>query len=134
MTKRNGLVLAVVLLLIVGPLLAVAYLNNKTNFAPPAEAMKTVWADQGWTNDERHWFHHAQQGTSTFGIPYEWLIALEQPQLTLGDPGMLMDQRYLSRLGFIPSPVSVKDPAAARAFGFSTDSRATRTGKYAKED
>ncbi|MEP7308755.1 MAG: di-heme-cytochrome C peroxidase [Acidobacteriota bacterium] len=134
MTKRNGLLLAVVLLLIVGPLLAVAYVNKQTNFAPPAEEMKTVWADQGWTNDERHWFHHAQQGTSTFGMPYEWLIALEQPHLTLGDPGLLMDQRYLSRLGFIPSPVSVKDPAAVRAYGYSTSNGSTKKGKYASAD
>jgi hypothetical protein len=135
MTRNRivGLMLAVVLLLAVGSLVGVVYINNQTRFAAPAADMKVVWADQGWTNEERHWFHHAQQGTSTFGIPYEWLVALEQPHLGMGDPGMLMDQRYLSRLGFIQSPKSVKDVASASSYGYSA-SGAGKLGKYAKDD
>ena len=37
--------------------------------------------------EQRDWFHHADQGTQTFGIPYEWFIALEQPSLSLTAPG-----------------------------------------------
>jgi len=114
-----------------GLVLASGLLAGCAQLPAPVEEMPTVWAEQGWSNDERHWFHHAQQGTSTFGIPYEWLVALEQPQLTLGEPGLLMDQRYLSRIGFIPSPVSVKDPAASAGYGYSADSRRSR---YAGED
>lgn len=116
---------------IAGLLLVVVHLAGCTSFAPPASDMNTVWAEQGWSNDERHWFHHAEQGTSTFGIPFEWLMALEQPHLSLSDPGLLMDQRYLSRFGFIPSPPSVKDPAAAAAYGYSASSRRS---KYASQD
>ena len=38
---------------------------------------KAVWLDQHWSADQRDWFHHADQGTQTFGIPYEWFVALE---------------------------------------------------------
>src|SRR5437868_6121132 len=43
---------------------------------------KTRWLDQNWT-DKREWVHHADQGTATFHIPYEWFMALEQPVLSL---------------------------------------------------
>jgi hypothetical protein len=55
---------------------------------------KAVWRDQNWSADQRNWFHHADQGTQTFGIPYEWFIALEQPALCLSDPGLLSDTTY----------------------------------------
>jgi hypothetical protein len=50
-----------------------------------------VWLPQNWTPQQRQWFHHADQGTQTFGIPYEWFIALEQPALSLAAPGLLSD-------------------------------------------
>jgi hypothetical protein len=49
----------------------------------------SVWLDQSWTAEQRDWFHRADQGTQTFGIPYEWFIALEQPELALAAPGLL---------------------------------------------
>ncbi|MGI9435793.1 MAG: di-heme-cytochrome C peroxidase [Geminicoccaceae bacterium] len=68
-----------------------------------------VWLDQNWSDQERHWFHHASQGTSTLPIPYDWFMALEQPGLwSSGDASMLSDQAYLARFGFIPSPAKVE--------------------------
>jgi hypothetical protein len=61
-----------------------------------------VWLDQNWTPEQRDWFHHADQGTETFGIPYEWFIALEQPPLSRTASGLLSDPTYLDRYGFIP--------------------------------
>jgi cytochrome c5 len=61
-----------------------------------------VWLSQNWTAERRDWFHHADQGTQTFGIPYEWFIALEQPPLSSTDSGLLSDPLYLDRYGFIP--------------------------------
>ena len=29
-----------------------------------------------WSNDEQDWYHHADQGTQTLNIAYEWFIAL----------------------------------------------------------
>jgi hypothetical protein len=36
-----------------------------------------VWLDQGWDKPSAEWFHHADQGTLTFSIPYEWFVALD---------------------------------------------------------
>ena len=71
-------------------------------YPPPG---KVVWLEQNWTSEQRNWFHHADQGTLTFGIPYEWLVALEQPALSFSKPGLLSDATYLDRYGFIPGDV-----------------------------
>lgn len=111
---------------------AVSIMGGCVSLPPQNEDMQNTWADQGWANDERHWFHHADQGTNTFGIPYEWLIALEQPSLSMfGKPGKFMDQTYLSRMGFIPSPRSVKSYTSAAMHGYAAGSN---TSKYAKKD
>lgn len=70
-------------------------------------AQKTRWLDQNW-KDEREWFHHADQGTATFHIPYEWFMALEQPVLSLTTVGLLSDPAYLDRFGFIPDATDPK--------------------------
>ena len=112
-------------------LLAVSIIGGCVSLPQQTEDMQNTWADQVWANDERHWFHHADQGTNTFGIPYEWLIALEQPRLSLFDePGKLVDQTYLSRMGFIPSPRSVKSYTSASVHGYAAGST---TSKYAKK-
>ena len=41
------------------------------------------WLEQNWSLEDRHWFHHASQGTATFPVPYSWFMALEQPRLHL---------------------------------------------------
>ena len=68
---------------------------------------RTVWLNQNWSEKDRAWYYHANQGTVTFGIPYEWLVALEQPSipfpLVLGEAGRLSDPVYLDRFGFIPA-------------------------------
>jgi hypothetical protein len=61
-----------------------------------------VWLDQHWTPNNVSG-SHADQGTQTFGITYEWFIALEQPSLSFTAPGLLRDPAYLDRYGFIPS-------------------------------
>jgi hypothetical protein len=75
---------------------------------PPIE--NVTWLDQNWTPEQRDWFHHADQGTQTFGIPYEWFIALEQPSLSLTAPGLMGDPEYLDRYGFIPYNASPGKP------------------------
>jgi mono/diheme cytochrome c family protein len=60
-----------------------------------------VWLNQGWTPEVRDRYHQADQGTLTFGIPYEWFAALEQPGNS--DQGArLADPTYLDKFGFIP--------------------------------
>lgn len=84
---------------------AVAVYRDKLYVALPdyPPVAKVHWLDQGWDDDTREAFHHADQGTQTLGIPYEWFVALEQPRIALvGDVGRLNDPAYLDRFGFIP--------------------------------
>ena len=85
----------------------VACANLKVELPDPPGEQKNQWATQGWTNADRHWYHHAEQGTNTFGLPVEWFKALEQPDLSAAKPGLFSDQEYLARFGFIKSPRSV---------------------------
>jgi len=106
MTQARRILILVGLVLATG---AAIFLYNKleqfrviTPDYPKPE--RTLWLEQNWTPKERDWYHHADQGAVTFGIPYEWFVALEQPVLSLGEAGLLKDQDYLDRFGFIPSP------------------------------
>jgi hypothetical protein len=64
---------------------------------------KVAWLEQGWKADAAGWYHHADQGTRTFPLPYEWLMALGQPGLGYAP---FADQNYLDRFGFIPDETS----------------------------
>jgi mono/diheme cytochrome c family protein len=69
---------------------------------------KTVWLDQGIPKEKLSWFYHADQGTRTFGFPYEWFMALEQPTipwLLFTEVGLFSDTAYLDRYGFIPDTI-----------------------------
>ncbi|QPF91125.1 di-heme-cytochrome C peroxidase [Bradyrhizobium commune] len=85
------------------------------------ETTAAYWLEQNWSLKDRHWFHHASQGTATFPVPYNWFMALEQPRLRLvSRPGMLSDSAYLERFGFIPSPKSIQtDATTLRHFGYA---------------
>ena len=69
---------------------------------------KTVWLDQGIDKETLSWFYHADQGTRTFGFPYKWFMALEQPTipwLLFTSPGLFSDPAYLDRYGFIADTI-----------------------------
>jgi cytochrome c5 len=85
---------------------------------PPLPALPPTreahWLDQNWSTEDRHWFHHASQGTATFPVPYSWFVALEQPGIHLfTQPGLMKDSQYLERFGFLPSPQTIHADAAA---------------------
>src|ERR1700760_167614 len=119
--RKFVFVLVLALLLVVGARWA---RDNFTVQVPNyATAGKVVWLEQNWTAEQRDWFYHAEQGTQTFGISYEWFIALEQPALSLGKPGLLSDPQYLDRYGFIPS--EAKNVGAALPIGFAVGPKLT---------
>jgi hypothetical protein len=91
-----------------------------------APVKAAYWLDQNWSTEDRHWFHHASQGTATFPVPYAWFVALEQPRIHLFTrPGLFKDSNYLERFGFLPSPKTIHtDEATLRRFGYSTASDA----------
>lgn len=76
---------------------------------PPAtggtlKPQKIRWLDQGWSDQQRAWFHHASQGTSTLIMPYSWFINLEQSG---GKPGARFQApEFLAKFGFLSSPVT----------------------------
>lgn len=85
--------------------------DNFTVDLPEYPAIENVvWLLQNWTPEQREWFYHADQGTQTFNIPYEWFTALEQPSLSLAAPGLMSDTAYLDRFGFIPSAATGDKP------------------------
>ena len=80
----------------------------------PATAKPAVWLDQGVSKKDLRWFYHADQGTRTFSIPYDWFMALEQPTvpwLLFTRAGAFHETEYLDRFGFIPDTVIPNDPA-----------------------
>jgi RoxA-like, cytochrome c-like len=91
---------------------------------PPLPTLPPIkeahWLDQNWSTEDRHWFHHASQGTATFPVPYSWFMALEQPGIHLITwPGPLHDSHYLERFGFLPSPKTIDtDQATLHRFGY----------------
>jgi hypothetical protein len=93
--------------------------NDKTNH----------WAAQGWSDTDRRWYHHAAQGTNTFGMPVEWFKALEQPSISLSESGLFSDQDYLARFGFIKSPASVNGDSKHGAIAGSYRDPARKQGE-----
>ncbi len=69
--------------------------------APTEDGINRVSLPQGWTEAERAQFSHQSQGTAM--VPYEWFVALEQPQVKfIGTVGLFRDPAYLSRYGLLP--------------------------------
>ena len=69
---------------------------------------KTIWLDQNISKENLSWFYHADQGTRTFGVPFEWFMALEQPTvpwLLFTSVDLFSDTAYLDRYGFIPDTI-----------------------------
>ena len=82
--------------------------NLHVKIAEYPQPKKTVWLDQGVNKEDLRWFYHADQGTRTFGIPYEWFLALEKPVipwLIFTDAGPFNEPAYLDRYGFIPDTI-----------------------------
>src|SRR5579863_7714455 len=94
---------------------------------PPVKTAR--WLDQNWSTEDRHWFHHASQGTKTFPVPYAWFVALEQPRIHLfSRPGLLSDTNYLERFGFIPSPKTIHtDKETLLSYGYAESADAPST-------
>jgi hypothetical protein len=102
MKKKIGLAVGAIVFILLGFGGKYVYDNLTVELPNYQPTDNVVWLPQNWTTEQRDWFHHADQGTQTFGIPYEWFIALEQPPLSSTESGLLSDPLYLDRYGFIP--------------------------------
>ncbi len=87
----------------------------------PLPIKEAHWLEQNWSTYQRHWFHHAAQGTATFPVPYDWFGNLEQPVVTLFSPAPLMKEPgYLEQFGFISSPRTLAtSPEELARFGYA---------------
>jgi len=65
---------------------------------------KLIYLEQNWTEKDRQWFYHADQGSRL--IPYDMFINLEQPNNTelFRTPGNML------KYGFLPSSKSKLNP------------------------
>ena len=96
-----------------------------------APAKAAYWLDQNWSTEDRHWFHHASQGTATFPVPYDWFMALEQPGLHLFTPARPAQRQRLSRTVRLPAQPEIHphrrgDACAASAMRDSSDAKPSR--------
>jgi len=74
-----------------------------------------LYEEQEWDKEIAKTFWHVSQGTSTFPIPANWLLALEEPAASIftmpfRKRGKFSDNDYLQRLGFIESDISDLNP------------------------
>ena len=104
MTRKSKIWIGIAILVAIGIAFGVKTFREKLMVhLPDYEPIQNpTWLAQNWSDKDRQWYHHADQGTVTFGIPLEWFMALEQPLVSLGAVGLLSDPAYLDRYGFIP--------------------------------
>jgi hypothetical protein len=77
------------------------------------------YLNQNWSSYNRQWFYHAGQGTEL--MPYQWFLALEQPELhPFSDVPKFHDTAYLARFGFLPDTASPEN-ADGLPLGFAKD-------------
>src|SRR5579864_4044961 len=84
-------------------------------YQPPPRDL--VRLEQGWSDDQRQWFHHTAQGTRL--VPYKWFMALQQPCLSLFGCEKFAEPEYLSRFGFLASKVDPKFNPDGLPIGFA---------------
>ena len=111
---------------------AIGIIAGCTGLPKMTTSENIVWLEQGWSNNDRQEFHHTSQGTMTLPLPYEWFAALEQPGFSLfGDKGLIIENGYLSRLGFISGEITPYNQSGLPV-GFSVDYNVTNPAISAK--
>ena len=95
-------IVAIIAVIVYGPTVKQTLQGLRVELPEYQPTKNFVWLEQNWTSEQRNWYYHADQGTLTFGIPYEWFVALEQPTISLAEAGRLSDPAYMDRFGFIP--------------------------------
>jgi mono/diheme cytochrome c family protein len=84
--------------------------KNREGFYVPDEI---TWAEQGWSVEERDYWHHLNAGQEF--APLNWVRALQAPDTNLS----LLDPAYLRGLGFLDKPITKNNPEGLPV-GFST--------------
>ena len=95
-------------------LLSLAGCKSKNNYEGFYKPESITWADQGWSEEERDYWHHLNAGQEF--APLSWVKALEAPDTSLS----LLDPYYLRSLGFLDKSVTKNNPEGLPV-GFSID-------------
>ena len=80
----------------------ISFLEGETLQAHPP--MKDTWAEQGWTPEQRDFYHYTSQGVVLGKI--SWFMALEQEFKRR----LFSDPAYLATFGFMNEPSSPSNP------------------------
>lgn len=86
-----------------------------------------AYQSQGWTEDEQIQFYFTTQGSQL--IPYDWFLALEQPNST----ELFRSNENMERLRFIPHPGDQQRNPDALPVGFVKDDNGETTDFVVKE-
>ena len=71
------------------------YLALLTPVHAAQDGLQTKWLDQGWTKNEREYWHYRSLGQAL--APVSWLVSVERKDSN----SLLMDRTYLKSLGFL---------------------------------
>lgn len=93
-------------------LIALIACVSKTTEEGFYEPKSIIWTEQGWSEDERDYWHHLNAGQEF--APLSWLKALDAPDTSF----RLTDPAYLRSLGFLDKPVTKHNPEGL-PIGFS---------------
>ena len=99
---------------------------EKPDLAPKVPMEETVLLPQGipdgWGKDGRQWFYHVSQGTLI--MPYEWLVALEQPDISaFATPAeQFINEDYMRHFGFLAGEAhETFNPGGVLPLGFAIE-------------
>jgi hypothetical protein len=104
------------------------FVTRPSEKMPAYTPVDVQFAKQNWSPSQREWFYHSGQGTEL--MPYQWFLALEQPQLKVfGKVPKFSDPDYLARFGFLTDPTGPENPQGLPV-GFAKDTVAdVKTGE-----
>ncbi|WP_442505849.1 di-heme-cytochrome C peroxidase [Novipirellula sp. SH528] len=87
---------------------------------PPTIDAPVTYMNQNWSAEKRDNFYHASQGTVL--MKADWFMALEQPTIKfVGRVGLMSDQDYLARFGFLKDDHSGEHNSSDLPVGFAVD-------------
>jgi mono/diheme cytochrome c family protein len=114
------------------PLLAIAAVVGVFIFAAAEDKTRSdqpVHLPQGWSTETADRWHFVSQGTAIF--PYEWFLALEQPDQQPGQTELISAPANLQRLGFLAEPANKTSNPDGLPVGFYKTQVDFPDGKHA---
>lgn len=158
--KRKFLLLAIFILLLLilssskiktlVEVLTPPTMPNLETQASNGEWLPQHWTNQGWNNRvnqvsaDTKKYHHISQGTQTLPVPYDWFLALEEPNASVFSmifKGLFFqsnqafsDNEYLLKFGFIRSLADPQHNPDGLPIGFTKSASLNISGYPSKTE